>query len=174
MEQLAIVFNVLYNVLYEKEETPAIDASELVDLVEFSTKATQEEFTIELHAEDQAFDGVSTDVASADKTLSLIDEIIEKFNLRYANADAEISGIINELSNDKDLQSNVQNSSESAYEAAVAERVASRIMDGVFDGTMSGDTDKAEFYTELSENNSVVIQIRNTIIRRIKDLLLAS
>ena len=174
MEQLAIVFNVLYNVLYEKEETPAIDASELVDLVEFSTKATQEEFTIELHAEDQAFDGISTDVASADKTLSLIDEIIEKFNLRYANADAEISGIINDLSNDKDLQSNVQNSSESAYEAAVAERVASRIMDGVFDGTMSGDTDKAEFYTELSENNSAVIQIRNTIIRKIKDLLLAS
>ena len=174
MEQLAIVFNVLYNVLYEKEETPAIDASELVDLVEFSTKATQEEFTIELHAEDQAFDGVSTDAASADKTLSLIDEIIEKFNSRYANADAEISGIINDLSNDKDLQSNVQNSSESAYEAAVAERVASRIMDGVFDGTMSGDTDKAEFYTELSENNSVVIQIRNTIIRKIKDLLLAS
>ena len=128
----------------------------------------------QLHAEDQAFDGVSTDVASADKTLSLIDEIIEKFNLRYANADAEISGIINDLSNDKDLQSNVQNSSESAYEAAVAERVASRIMDGVFDGTMSGDTDKAEFYTELSENNSVVIQIRNTIVRKIKDLLLAS
>ena len=47
-------------------------------------------------------------------------------------------------------------------------------MYGVFDGTMSGDTDKAEFYTDLSENNSIVIQIRNTIIRRIKDLLLAS
>ena len=174
MEQLAIVFNVLYNVLYEKEESSAIDASELVDLVEFSTKAIQEEFTIELHEESQSFDSVSVNAASADKTLSLIDEIIEKFNLRYANANAEISGIINDLSNDKDLQSNVQNSSESAYEAAVAERVASRIMDGVFDGTMSGDTDKAEFYTDLSENNSIVIQIRNTIIRRIKDLLLAS
>lgn len=38
----------------------------------------------------------------------------------------------------------------------------------------TGHTDKAEFYTELSENNSVVIQIRNTIVRKIKDLLLAS
>ena len=71
------------------------------------------------------------------------------------------------------LQSNVQNSSESAYEAAVAERVVSRIMDGVFDGTISGDTDKADFYTELSENSTALIQIRNSIIQRIKNLLLA-
>ena len=61
-----------------------------------------------------------------------------------------------------------------AYEAAVAERLSSRIMDGLFEGTVSGDTEKAEFYTELSENNTVLIQIRNTIIRRIKDLFLAS
>ena len=38
---------------------------------------------------------------------------------------------------------------------------------------MSGDTEKAEFYTELSENTSALIQIRNSIIRKIKDLLLA-
>ena len=36
------------------------------------------------------------------------------------------------------------------------------------------DTEKAEFYTELSENTSALIQIRNSIIRKIKDLLLAS
>ena len=173
MEQLAVVFNVLYNVLYTKEETPNIDASELVELVEYSTKLAQEEFTILVSVEDQAFDGISTDVAAADKTMSVIDEIIEKFNLRYANADEEIKSIITDLSCDKDLQSNVQNSSESAYEAAVAERVASRIMDGVFDGTISGDTDRANFYTELSENSSALIQIRNSIIQRIKTLLLA-
>ena len=78
------------------------------------------------------------------------------------------------MSSDEGLQANVRNSSVSAYEAAVAERVAARIMDGVFDGTMQGDTERAEFYTELSENESAKIQIRNSIIRRIKDLLLAS
>ena len=174
MEQLAVVFSVLYNVLYEREVTPDIDASELVELVEYSTKLSQEEFTIILSAEDQAFDGISTDVAAADRTMSVIDEIIEKFNLRYAHADEEIGDIITDLSSDKDLQSNVQNSSTSAYEAAVAERLSSRIMDGLFDGTVNGDTEKAEFYTELSENTSALIQIRNSIIRKIKDLLLAS
>jgi type I restriction enzyme R subunit len=174
MEQLAVVFGVLYNVLYEREVTPDIDASELVELVEYSTKLYREEFTIDLSAEDQAFDGISTDVASADRTMSVIDEIIEKFNLRYAHADEEIGDIIADLSSDKDLQSNVQNSSTSAYEAAVAERLSSRIMDGLFDGTVNGDTEKAEFYTELSENTSALIQIQNSIIRKIKDLLLAS
>ena len=174
MEQLAVVFNVLYNVLYEREVTPDIDASELVELVEYSTKLSQDEFSIVLTAEDQAFDGISTDVASADRTLSIIDEIVEKFNLRYAHADEEIGTIITDLSNDRDLQSTVQNSSTSAYEAAVSERLSARIMDGLFDGTMSGDTEKAEFYTELSENSSALIQIRNSIIRKIKDFLLVS
>ncbi len=173
MEQLAIVFSVLYNVLYEREQTPDINPAELVDLVDFSTKAAQEEFAIPLHTEDQAFDGISTDVAASDPTFSIIDEIIEKFNLRYANAEQEITGIITDLSNDKELQSNVQNSSQNAYEAAVSERVDSRIMDGVFDGTVNGDTEKAEFYTELSENKPAKIKIRNSIIRKIKDLLLA-
>ena len=35
MERLAIVFSVLYNVLYEREETEKIHAGELVELVEF-------------------------------------------------------------------------------------------------------------------------------------------
>ena len=174
MEKYAIVFNVLYNVLYDREITPAIDASELVELVEYSTKLAQEDFTIELDFKDQALDKISADVTVVDRTLSVIDEIIEKFNLRYANAEAEIGSIITDLSSDKDLQSNVQNSSESAYEAAVAERVSSRIMDGVFDGAITGDTEKAEFYAELSENTTALIQIRNSIIRKIKDLLLAS
>ena len=77
------------------------------------------------------------------------------------------------LSKDSVLRSNVQNSTPSAYEAAVAERLDSRIMDGVFDGTMNGDPEKAEFYTELSENKSIKLQIRNSIIRKIKDFLLA-
>ena len=49
---------------------------------------------------------------------------------------------------------------------------ASKIMDGAFEGTISGDTEKAEFYTELSENKPAKLQIRNSIIRKIKDLLL--
>ena len=106
--------------------------------------------------------------------MSVIEEIIERFNMRYVHAAEEIGGIITALSGDKDLQSNVQNSSPSAYEAAVAERLSSHIMDGLFEGTMSGDTEKAEFYTELSENTSALLQIRNYIIRKIKDFLLAS
>jgi len=173
MEQLAVVFSVLYNVLNEREITPDIDASELVELVEYSTKLSQEELTIILSPEDTYFDGVSTDVAPKDRTSSVIDEIIEKFNLRYAHADTEIRGIIDDLSANKDLQSNVQNSSTSAYEAAVSEHLSSSIMDGLYEGTISGDTEKAEFYTELSENKSALIQIRNTIISRIKGLLKA-
>ena len=173
MEQLAVVFDVLYNVLYEQEVTPNIDAAELVDLVDYSTKLAIEDFSIILHTEDQAFEGVSTDVTTADRTKSTIDEIVERFNIRYANAQEEIGSIISDLSSDQDLQSNVQNSSESAYEAAVAERVSSRIMDGVFEGTIQGDTEKAEFYSELSENTSALIQIRKSIIRKIKSLLLA-
>ena len=44
-------------------------------------------------------------------------------------------------------------------------------MDGVFDGTMSGDNDKAEFYTGLSENNAAILQIRNMIIQRIQGMV---
>ena len=174
MEQLAIVFNVLYNVLYEREVMADIDASELVELVEYSTKLSQEELSINLSTEDQSFDSISTDVTSVDRTSSMIDEIIEKFNLRYAQADAEIRKIIDDLSDNKDLQSNVQNNSTSAYESAVSEHLSSSIMDGLYEGTMEGDTEKAEFYTELSENTPALIQIRNTIISKIKGLLKAS
>ncbi len=174
MEQIAIVFSVVYNVLYEPDETEKINASELVELVEFSTKAAQEELTIELVAEDQAFEGISTDVASSDKTYSVIDEIIEKFNLRYADADVIIKGIMTTLSDDQDLHANVRDSSPSAYEAVVDERVDSTIMDGMFNSMMAGDSERAGFYSELSENKPAKKQIRNSIIRKIKDLILSA
>ena len=174
MEKIAVVFSVIYNVLYEPDTTEAIDASELVELVEFSTKVAQEELTIELHAEDQAFDGISTNVAAADKTYSMIDEIIEKFNLRYADAEIIIKDIMTALSDDADLHSNVRDSSPSAYEAVVDERVDSTIMDGMFNSMMAGDSERAEFYSELSENKPVKTQIRNSVIRRIKDFLLSA
>jgi hypothetical protein len=174
MEKIAVVFSVIYNVLYEPDTTEAIDASELVELVEFSTKVAQEELTIELHAEDQAFDGISTNVAAADKTYSMIDEIIEKFNLRYADAEIIIKDIMTALSDDQDLHSNVRDSSPSAYEAVVDERVDSTIMDGMFNSMMAGDSERAEFYSELSENKPVKTQIRNSVIRRIKDFLLSA
>ena len=127
-----------------------------------------------MHAEDQAFDGISTNVATADKTYSVIDEIIEKFNLRYADAEVIIKDIMTTLSDDVDLHSNVRDSSPSAYEAVVDERVDSTIMDGMFNSMMDGDAERAEFYSELSENKPVKTQIRNTIIRRIKDFLLSA
>ena len=174
MEKIAVVFSVIYNVLYEPDTSETIDAAKLVELVEFSTKAAQEELTIELHAEDQAFDGISTNVAAADKTYSMIDEIIEKFNLRYADAEVIIKDIMTTLSDDADLHSNVRDSSPSAYEAVVDERVDSTIMDGMFNSMMSGDSERAEFFSELSENKPIKMQIRNFVIRKIKDFLLSA
>lgn len=174
MEKLAVVFSVIHNVLFVPDATEKIDASELVELVEFSTKAAQEELTIQLQAEDQAFDGISTNVAAADKTYSVIDEIIEKFNLRYADAEVIIKDIMTSLSDDEDLHSNVRDSSPSAYEAVVDEKVNSTIMDGMFDSMMSGDAERAEFYSELSENKPIKTQIRNSVIRKIKDFLLSA
>lgn len=174
MEKIAVVFSVIYNVLYEPDNTETIDAAELVELVEFSTKVAQEELTIELHTEDQAFDGVSTDVAAAEKTFSFIDEIIEKFNLRYADAEVIIKDIMTTLSDDEDLHSNVRDSSPSAYEAVVDEKVNSKIMDGMFSSMMAGDSERAEFYSELSENKPIKTQLRNSIIRKIKDFLLSA
>lgn len=174
MEHIAVVFSVLYNVLFEPEVTQDVNASELVALVEFSTKVAHEDLTIVLDKEDRAFDGVSTDVALADRTFSSIEEIIERFNLRYyANAEAEIGGIITSLAEDEGLRSNVRVSSPSAYEAAVDESLEGRINDGIFDGTISGDAKKAEFYTDLSNNKSIKTTMRNLIIKKIKDWLLA-
>lgn len=174
MEQIAIVFSVVHNVLYEPDNTEKIDAAELVELVEFSTKVAQEDLTIELQAEDQAFDGVSTDVASSDKTFSLIDEIIEKFNLRYAGAEAEVANLVTVLSADENLHANVRDSSPSAYEAVIGERLASKIMDGMFESVMDGDTERAEFFSELSENKPVKSQIVKVVIKKIKDFLLSA
>lgn len=174
MEQIAIVFSVVYNVLYEPDNTEKIDAAELVELVEFSTKVAHEDLTIELQAEDQAFDGVSTDVAASDKTYSLIDEIIEKFNLRYAGAEAEVANLVTVLSADENLHANVRDSSPSAYEAVIGERLASKIMDGMFESVMDGDTERAEFFSELSENKPVKSQIVKVVIKKIKDFLLSA
>ena len=174
MEKIAVVFSVVYNVLYEPDVDEKIDASELVELVEFSTKVAQDELTIELQTEDQAFDGISTDVATSEKNYSIIDEIIEKFNLRYAEADVIIKNIMTTLSDDTDLHSNIRDSSPSAYEAVVDEKIDSTIMDGMFNSMMSGDSERAEFYSELNDNKPVKTQIRNSIIRKIKNFLLSA
>ena len=138
MERLAIIFSVLYNVLYEREETEKIHPGELAELVKFSTKVAQEDLTIDLIAENQGFDGISTDVAMADKTYSLIDEFIEKFNAHYANAGAEMEEMIDALFNDEDSRMNVKNSAPSAYEYVASEKLSERINTYVLDGLMTG------------------------------------
>ena len=100
------------------------------------------------------------------------------FRLRFlhTHADAEviIKAIITTLSDNEDLHSKVRDSSPSAYEAVVDERVDSTIMDGMFSGMRVGDTEHAGFYSELSENKTIKTQIRNSIIRKIKDFLLSA
>ncbi|MDD4833424.1 MAG: hypothetical protein PHC44_01650 [Lutispora sp.] len=81
--------------------------------------------------------------------------------------------MVESLSSDDSLVVNVRDSTPSAYEAAIADKVSLKITDGLLDGTISGDEEKTAFYTELSSNKAVVTQITNTVIRKIKDLLLA-
>jgi hypothetical protein len=171
MEQLAVVFSILYNVLYEREETEKVDPAEIIELVEFSTKVAQEDLTIELVAEDQAFDGISTDIAMADKTYSLIDEIIEKFNARYAEAATELQAMIESLSEDEDLRMNVKNSAPSAYESAASDKLSEIISTHMLDGLLTGNRDKVDYYNELSEDKNTQKQICSRIIRKIKDWL---
>ena len=171
MEKLAVVFGVLYNVLYEKEVTEVVNPQELVELIDYSTKITHDELTIELDTVDQEFEGISTDVAATEKSYSVIDEIIDTFNSHYANAGVEIREIIDELSKDGDLQANVSNSSPSAYETAVSDRFSKKIDESIVDGLSTGEFDKAQFYSELSKDESAKFQICNRIIRNIKDLL---
>ncbi|MGB4438022.1 MAG: DEAD/DEAH box helicase family protein [Sedimentibacter sp.] len=173
MKKLAMVFDVLYNVLHEKEESEVIDPAELVELIDFSTHLANEKASILLKTQDTALEKLSTEVALNQKTFSLINDIVEKFNLKYAKADKELNEMVENLSSDDSLVVNVRDSSSSAYEAAVADKVSSKITDGLLDGTISGDEEKAAFYTELSGNKAVVTQITNAVIRKIKDLLLA-
>lgn len=174
MKKLAIVFEVLYKVLHETEESQIINTEELVELIDFSAKLANENASILLKEEDIELDKLSTEAALSQKTFSSIDDIIEKFNLRYAHADREIKRIVEDLSVDDSLVVNVRDSSQSAYEAAVTDKVASKITHGLLDGTITGDGEKSAFYTELSNNKAIVTQITNTVIRKIKDLLLAS
>ena len=73
----------------------------------------------------------------------MINDIVEKFNLKYANADQEINNIVNDLSSDDSLVINVRDSSQNAYEAVVLDKVSSKITEGLLKGTLTGNDDKA-------------------------------
>ena len=174
MKNIAVVFDVVYNFLYEQEDTDVVDPEALVRLIDFSAQVATENESLILQEQDIALDKLATDVMVTEKAVSVIDEIIEKFNLRYADAEKEIGSIVSELSEDDLLVNNVRDSNESAYEAAITDRVTSRITDGLIDSTLSGDTERADFYAELGNDRNVIIQITNAVIRRIKDMLIAS
>lgn len=173
MKKLAVVFDVIYNVLHERENIPTIHPEELVELVDFSTQIANDKVAILLETQEIAFDKLSTDITLKQKNFSVIDDIIEKFNLRYAGAAEELNNIVETLSTDSDLVINVRDSHQSAYEPAVADRVSSKITDGLLEGTMAGDNEKASFYAELSSNKTAIMQITNAVIKKINDLLLA-
>lgn len=173
MKKLAMVFDVLYNVLYEKDETNVANPEELVKLIEFSTQLANNNASVLLSEEDIALDKLSTEVSFNIKPVSLINDIVVKFNLKYANADHELNEMVENLSSDDTLVVNVRDSNPSAYEAAVADKVASKITDGLLDGTLSGNNEKASFYTELSSNKTAITQITSAVIRKIKNMLMA-
>lgn len=173
MKKLAVVFDALYNVLYEKEDSVIADPEELIELIEFSTHIAVENASVLLNEEDIELSKVSTEVAINEKSFSLINDIVEKFNLKYANADQEINDIVDDLSSDDSLVINVRDSSPNAYESAVLDKVSSKITDGLLKGTLTGDDEKAAFYTELSSNKILISKITNAVIEKIKDLLMA-
>ncbi len=173
MKKLAMVFDVLYNVLYEKGESRVVNPEELVELIDFSAYMAKENVSVLLKTADLALDKVSTEVAFNPKMFSLITDIVEKFNLKYANADKELNEMVEDLSSDDTLVVNVRDSTPSAYESAIMDRVSSKITDGLLAGTISGDLEKAAFYTELSGNKLIISQITDAVIKKIKDLILA-
>ncbi|MBQ4527902.1 MAG: type I restriction endonuclease subunit R [Clostridia bacterium] len=174
MKNITVVFDVVYNFLYEQEDSEVVDPEALVRLIDFSAQVATENESLILQQEDVALDKLATEVTATERAYSVIDEIIEKFNLKYADAEKEIGNIVSELSEDDSLVSNVRDSNESAYEAAIADRVTSKITDGLLDSTLSGDTERADFYAELGNDRSVIVQITNAVIRKIKNMLVAS
>lgn len=174
MKNIAVVFDVVYNFLYEQEDSEVVDPEALVRLIDFSEQVAAENESLILQKEDVALDKLATEVTITEKSYSVIDEIIEKFNLKYADAEKEIGNIVSELSEDDSLVSNVRDSNESAYEAAITDRVTSKITDGLLDSTLSGDTERADFYAELGNDRTVIVQITNAVIRKIKNMLVAS
>ena len=122
MKNIAVVFDVVYNFLYEQEDSEVVDPEALVRLIDFSEQVAAENESLILQKEDVALDKLATEVTITEKSYSVIDEIIEKFNLKYADAEKEIGNIVSELSEDDSLVSNVRDSNESAYEAAITDR----------------------------------------------------
>ncbi len=168
MKLLATVFEVLHRVFHEKSTSESIDAAELVELSEYTTSLIADEFAIKVTGEDVELYGVSAEVGVTGKNFSTIDEIIKKFNLKYAGADDELGKMIDDLSQDDEIIVNVKNSRQGAYEAAVAEKVESSITDGLLEGTSGGDDEKAAFFAGLSSNRRLVSAIANAVIGRIK------
>ncbi len=173
MKKLAMVFDVLYKVLYEKDKSKVVDPEELVELIDFSAQIAKENISVLLKTTDLALNKVPTEVVVNPKTYSLITDIVEKFNLKYANADKELDKMVEDLSSDDSLVVNVRDSTRSAYESAVMDRVSSKITDGLLAGTLDGDAAKSAFYTELSGNKMIISQITEAIIEKIKNLLAA-
>ena len=170
LRKVVVFLEIATKVLQIKMENEVVRAEELVAIVDYSAKKNIDEERLLLHEETKGFDGVSTEVSIMPKNYSYIDELIEKFNTRYAGAGKEFSGIVEKLSADDKLIINVKESSQSAYEAETIEKVAEMFVNGM----MSDDQEKSAFYAQISGDKEVKRQLANAIIRKIKDELLAS
>ncbi len=170
MKKLAVYLDVLHAVLYEKPGVARINAQELVELVNYSTKLALDEQEILLAAEDVELYKVSTEAAVKEKSFSLIDDIVETFNLKYAGAPAELKSIVETLSVNDELIGNVRDSSQNAYESEAIDRVLQLFVNGI----LSEDQEKSAFYAEQSSNQNLIKQLAKAVIMRIKDGLRAS
>lgn len=170
MKKLAVYLDVLHAVLYEKTDVARINAQELVELVDYSTKLALDGQELLVAAEDVALFKVSTDAVVKDKSFSLIDDIVEAFNLRYAGAPAELKNIVETLSVNDELIGNVRDSSQNAYEAEAIDRVKNLFVNGI----LSDDQQKSAFYAEQSSNQDLIKQLAKAVIMRIIDGLRAS
>lgn len=175
LKRLAVFLDALHNVLHQGNQDDNINPDELIELVAFSTQKASENENLLGDVIDYALDKVSTESSIKEKSYSIIDEIIERINMRYGNyenASSELSEILDNLSSDNDMIVNVRDSSQSAFEAE-AEAV-DRIKQVFISGILSSEEARSQFYAQISSDKDVIKTLAKAVVRRIQDKLLVS
>ena len=167
MKRWAVFLDVLHNVLYEKDNTDKIDPKDLVELVQYSAEKATENENLLPQATEYELPKLSTEAGVREKNFALLDEIIERINARYGSTEernAEIMGIVDRLSADKDMINTVNASTPSAYEAEALNRIEGVIVDGI----LSPEEDRSKFYAQLSSDKELSKMLMQAVIYKIQ------
>ena len=175
MKHLAVYLDALYNVLYEKEEQPKLDAAELVELVMFSAEKALEEGSLLVRNEDRQMDRVSTSASFKTPIFSLLDEILEQINAKYggyANSKEELEDIVAAVKEDEELKTTVLNKDNSVQ--ASEDEASKRIRNLFIEHLLSSEGEQFEFYSKLSNDSQILHQLARMIVKELQSTVLAS